>query len=249
MSPALIKLRRSRHHLHELEDLLCKYQSENASPLLVQEDPVTARSEWVVSVTSDIGDSLSVCLGDLIHNARASLDLLVNTLLIDAGGTPTKETYFPFVKNAEQLPNRLTRTGLDKLKPHHVSVLKSHPPAQTINPLLYAVHDLDIVDKHRSILPVAAYLQVNSLEISEPCNFGIYNCRFPLADGARLVGQIPAPTSDTRYANDAYAIFTLTDEDLGFAWSTIYPGSCDGILEQARALVNEVEKAIAMFHD
>jgi hypothetical protein len=245
-NPALIKLHRSRYHLGELENLIERYNTNNPTPLLLKEDAGNGKPEWVVSIANDICDSLSVCLGDVIHNARSSLDLLANILLADAGGTPTKRTYFPFVENSEKLPERLAQTGLDALSPHSLSILKSHPPAHDKNPLLYACHHLDIVDKHRSILPVAAHLQVKRLEIGAPYNYGIYDCRLPLVNGSRVVGRIPSPISGIKYSHDGYPIFTIEDADLGFIWSTACPEVSDDLVSQIRSIVAEVENIVTL---
>jgi hypothetical protein len=94
-------------------------------------------------------------VGDAIHNARASLDLLACLFVQRAGGTVSQATAFPFSKDAASLPAAIAArlSGADPTVKTFVNRLRPYP---TGNPQLYHLHSLDILDKHRLLLLVGA---------------------------------------------------------------------------------------------
>jgi hypothetical protein len=129
-------------------------------------------------------------LGDAVHNYRAALDILVNELL---GGASTQETAFPIARSAvfyrSLAPMRLA--GLGKVP---TAAIKSLKPWAGGNDSLWALHCLDIADKHQLLVPVAAavrHFTMNSSiqfpDAAEPLSTGVSirpaDRQFGLVDG------------------------------------------------------------------
>jgi hypothetical protein len=184
MKSSLLKLKRAKQHLDSLESVVTEYRSSHPNALSPQYDISTDQTSWVVVIGEDIKDEIALLLGDIIHNGRSSLDLLANDHLTDAGLTPTRNTYYPFAENAAQMQDRLTRTGLIGLAGQSLSYFLTNPPSKDRNPVLYSLHALDIVDKHRTITPVTSFVEIDHLVVTaQSAPLAFRKMRMPLDNG------------------------------------------------------------------
>lgn len=249
MKSSLLKLKRAKQHLASLESVVTEYRSSHPNALSAQYDISTGQTSWVVVIDEDIRDEIALLLGDIIHNGRSSLDLLANELLTDAGLTPTRNTYYPFAENVAQLQERLARTGLIGLAGQALSYFSAHPPSKDQNPALYSLHALDIVDKHRTITPVSPFVEIDHLVVttqSGPLALG--KMRVPLENGRCLLSGIPGRIQDSDFNCSSFPVFTISDDDLGFAWHNVFPDEEDCVVTQATLILNCAEKVLSHFY-
>jgi len=111
------------------------------------------REWWAWCDVPDL-DPLSLAIGDVIHNLRSALDHLYFQLVTANGETPDRSTYFPIKKDRasyqqdrarfEQQIGSAAAAELDKLEPYPEG-----------SPFLWDLHQLDITDKHKLLVPVA----------------------------------------------------------------------------------------------
>ncbi len=102
LSGAYKKIERARTHLTELEDAVIEYM---ARPPYARRhtDKGGVRKWWVQAVDPAVPDVISLALGDMIHNLRSALDLLVCQYVLAGGGkVDTSSVEFP-IKQTEQL--------------------------------------------------------------------------------------------------------------------------------------------------
>jgi hypothetical protein len=100
-------------------------------------------------------ESISCILGDLIHNLRAALDLMACELARVAGNSD-KGVYFPFCDKPEELDRMIKERKFHRAGEKAVTLLRTFQPYRGGNIELRALHDLDIHDKHRAVIPSAA---------------------------------------------------------------------------------------------
>lgn len=157
---ARLKIERARRHLSELTSTLEAWQE--TLPLTISnieqfkrgpdkdgQVELGFRYDWHCElVPREVGG----ILGDFIHNLRTSLDLLANDLVQRAGHDP-KDVYFPFAKGAGELDAMIKRRRFHLAGSTAVALLKSFRPYLGGNEELRAIHDLDILDKHRALIP------------------------------------------------------------------------------------------------
>lgn len=104
---------------------------------------------------------VGMMLGDVLHNLRASLDYLAWELVEAAGGVPDKDTYFPFCKTREQLEKDLKKKSIRHAGSEvHQVILNIIRPYPDGNKVLWALHWMNIIDKHRVVLPLVAVGQL-----------------------------------------------------------------------------------------
>ncbi len=122
----------------------------NIRPALPPKDSGMVYHEIVI--VEPIPITFSASIGDVIHNLRTALDLLVCDLVRDNNGNP-EEVYFPFAKNSTDLDVIIAKRKIDQAKPEAVNLLRNFKPyLENGNEALRGIHDLDIIDKHRELL-------------------------------------------------------------------------------------------------
>jgi hypothetical protein len=249
MKTALLKVKRAKSHLESLKVAIADYRNLNPNVLYPQHDIHADTTSWVVKISDDVKDEIALFLGDIIYNARSSFDILAYSLLLDSGLTPTRRTYYPFIGIDSDLQTKLTQTGLDVLPSHHLNFFGTHPPSKTSNLALYASHVLVIVDKHRTIAPVASYVEIEHLVVSSssvPMGFG--RIRTPLGHGRCFLGGISGQIQDSVFSCGSYPVFTISDDDLEFEWSHVFPDEKDCITKQATLLVEAANLVLSHFY-
>lgn len=152
-----LKIARARRHIEELNREIATFLSRQPMALVVEKwkaDPGLGTYAWVVRIRETVPAAFAPIVGDAIHNIRASLDLLASDLLRESGVDLSK-VYFPFADSEFQLPARIKSRGFHKAGDAAVDLVKKLRPYKGGNIALCAVHNLDIRDKHQSLLLVA----------------------------------------------------------------------------------------------
>lgn len=135
---------------------------------------------------------------DIVHNLRSALDHIVCQLAVLNGSDISccKVTYFPICicqpdfKRAEKTLEHLISPDafalIEKLQPYHAADIGSRPTSD----FLWAVHHLDIVDKHRMLLVVGKKFRttdlIYTLNDRAPVSVTVDQSWRPLEDGTEI---------------------------------------------------------------
>ncbi len=155
----------------------------------------------------------SAIAGDCVHNLRSSLDLLVCEMVRANGRPVTPDTAFYIAKSADAFKSGYNGKiqGTPKCA---VDLIKKAKPYQGADNPFWRLHQLDIADKHKLLVPVgmahkdttitytmADVLEANpgvttfklhELPTAETIGIDVPQLTFPLEDGAEIY-RIPAP--------------------------------------------------------
>jgi hypothetical protein len=155
---AKTKLQRAKRHLAEFEKERDAWTGRwtGRKPYAVVGHRISpTKITLKISVKDAIPDQLSTVLGDAVHNLRSALDHLAWALVEANGNVPDEDTQFPISRDLARfeavIPRRLAGAS-DKA----IEAIKDLKPYKGGNHVLWAVHELDIIDKHRLIVPVAS---------------------------------------------------------------------------------------------
>jgi hypothetical protein len=151
-----LKIERAKRHIQELSNGIVDYLKARPFRVVVEKDPNSPNHLWTLRVKNEVPCHLSAIIGDAIHNLRASLDLLASDLVSMAGGN-TKNVYFPFGDDADGFEEMIKKRHLDQAGDDVVEMVRSLKPYKGGNELLRTIHDLDITDKHKTLIPTAHY--------------------------------------------------------------------------------------------
>jgi len=167
---ANFKVGRARVHIEELARDIDAYRQ--TKPYSLKPDPYEIKSGDAVQITlpETIPPILAVIAGDVLHNLRSALDHLVCKLAIRNGSSTCTGVSFPFAKNASLFEEEAAR----KIKPLSLEAqqfIKGLRPYEDGNHLLWTLHRLNIIDKHRLLVLVGSTVSVEIAQESEPYRF------------------------------------------------------------------------------
>lgn len=105
---------------------------------------------------------IDVLVGDAVHNLRATLDLLVVEAVGDKNAT---DVSFPFCASVDALEVMLKKRGVDRAPVGVQEYIRDLKPYHDGNSVLRALHDLDLQDKHRRLIPAAASITTPEIRV------------------------------------------------------------------------------------
>jgi hypothetical protein len=153
-----LKLERAAEHLREFDREAIAYLNSKPCTIVVEPFPGglyehMGTQSWNARIRNPMPTKFSVLIGDFVHNLRTALDLLVCDL-VTIGGKSAKQVYFPFCATAAELPHMIRERKIHRAGPDVVALIESMKPYVGGNVTLRVIHDLDVTDKHRALLPV-----------------------------------------------------------------------------------------------
>ena len=165
---ARLKIDRANKHIAEVESLALSLERDYASSIEVQEK---TGGQSIKYECPDFGDRLidiALATGDAIHNLRTALDYAwVET--IDRLKLPqTKFRKFPFRETPKMLDDALTGGEIDQTSPALFKKITTDiKPYRAGNIYLWALHDFDITDKHKLLLPIVDCTSAVSVSVED----------------------------------------------------------------------------------
>lgn len=148
-----LKIGRAKNHIEALDHAIRDYLGKGSLAIVHEADPNDPMN-WsqCMHVREPVPPILSAIIGDVIHNLRASLDLLACDL-VRLNNQSDKNVYFPFCENQAAYEKMIKERNMHRAAPQVVVLLKKLAPYKGGNEVLRAIHDLDISDKHRTLIP------------------------------------------------------------------------------------------------
>jgi hypothetical protein len=166
-SGARLKLDRANKHLHDLEEILTNLP--NLYTVSVQADGQGRgnRIEHDIPNLERIRDNLALITGDCVHNLRSALDFVWSeTLARISPGADAKYFKFPIVNDGQYLESVLKDRKIDVLSPDLFRLMVAEiKPYKAGNTFLWSLHELDIIDKHRLLLPVVQSAGISGITV------------------------------------------------------------------------------------
>jgi hypothetical protein len=93
--------------------------------------------------------------GDIVHNLRSALDHLAYQLVVvGSGKEPSRRVEFPIAKDVVTYEAEKARK-VEGMRPVAIKAIDSVKPYKGGNDPLWRIHELDNIDKHRTLFSVA----------------------------------------------------------------------------------------------
>ncbi|WP_430422036.1 hypothetical protein [Phenylobacterium sp.] len=155
-----LKIGRAAQHVAILRGEVAAFMLRRPIYLLVEPHPENKELwAWAVRVKEGVPPTWAPIIGDIVHNLRASLDLMAcDVVRVANPSAPLENVYFPFAKRLEDL-DLIIAKRMALAPPEAQDLVRSMKPFPGGNDVLRGIHELDIVDKHRALLPVAGHLR------------------------------------------------------------------------------------------
>lgn len=148
-----LKIDRARRHVKELSAEIAAYAARDPVVSVIGLGRNDLERFSVTDAREPVPRELSAIIGDTVHNLRAALDIMACECVRRAGHSD-KNVYFPFAKSALDLDFQIDKKNMKRAGKPVVDLIKSLKPYAGGNVALRALHDLDVQDKHRAIIPV-----------------------------------------------------------------------------------------------
>jgi hypothetical protein len=245
-----VKIERAYTHLYKFQDALQAFSDSNKNSIVTDEDTEPAIKIDRFYLKEGMPSEFSSFIGDIAHNLRSALDSLALKLIENGGIEPLplseqvmSETYFPINWQpgftSEKDAKLFARIGPDAEK----IVRAIEPYKGGKGDKLFRLHRLNIIDKHRAIVPVAAafhgvtyWLPGESPEALPP-RPEAFKPKFPLKDGDELSRR---GFHEAEYRANAH--FSL---QIAFGEGQVFEGA--SVLDTFYNLLELVEGTISTF--
>jgi hypothetical protein len=147
------KVIRAQQHIDAIRELVKPF-SHGDGRILREHNSQSGLYRWRVKLPDPPDESLSVVIGDCLHNLRSSLDYIVRELVIINNHTPTKNNMFPIAVTQSGWERHLLRDRLCGVSVKAKAVVETLQPKEVTNPHahpLWHVSELTNIDKHRTL--------------------------------------------------------------------------------------------------
>ena len=148
-----LKLDRAGHHIRDVDHAIKAYLDRKPFRAVLEPGKMPDQINITFRVREAVPAELTAMIGDVVHNLRASLDILASDL-VGLNGGDTKGVYFPFCDNGAALKKTIKKSHINRAAPEAVDVIRSLKPDKRGNAKLRALHDLEIMDQHKAIIPL-----------------------------------------------------------------------------------------------
>jgi hypothetical protein len=153
------KIDRARRHADDLEAEITAFRASKPYQIEMISSPVLSNDSYRLKSARPLPPSIPLIVGDAAHNIRSALDHLAWAVVSER--QRSSHTQFPiWVKNDAPKPGKWREEVDRRLNgaPYAMiaAVYELSPWETGLNKDLWAVHELDRIDKHRLLLSVAA---------------------------------------------------------------------------------------------
>jgi hypothetical protein len=146
-----VKIERAKGHFLGLETSLREFRTERLNVVGTTGDFDTGQSTHFHVDLPILPFDAMAAAGDIVHNLRSSLDHLAYQLVIvGSGGEPTRRVEFPIAKDLATYESEKARK-VEGMRERAIKQIDNLKPYKAGNQLLWRIHELDNIDKHRTL--------------------------------------------------------------------------------------------------
>ncbi len=150
------KIARAKKHLTDLADATVAFVEAGTQPYSIAVEREADKVLYRVKDVAEIPAVIPCILGDFIHNLRSALDILVCDLARHNGCKDVSDHCFPIGKNAHAFKSRFGGAIEQSLSKPARKAIKALNPYKGGNDDLWALSQLDNIDKHSLLLTAVA---------------------------------------------------------------------------------------------
>lgn len=182
-----LKVKRANQHIDELQRILLAFLKTDFYRLHIERDPKDGMNVLKFETTQEMPCEVPLIIGDSIHNLHAALDLMACEIVSLAGDTPDRETGFYFRDSRDELIKTIDDRKI-KAAPSAIIdlIVDTIKPYKGGNDPLCALHDLDIMDKHRLLIPVASVTALVGVSAEDDWGNSFQSISFAVGQGGKI---------------------------------------------------------------
>jgi hypothetical protein len=153
-----LKIERAGKHILEFEEYTAELFGKEFAPYMTTSfiDPESGEYVEKVFAVPEIKRLALIC-GDVIHNLKTALDYAWHDSTHADSIVPIHKNKFPVYPTREHLEqfikSRKEQQSVVRLSDRLLNLIQPYKGGNTIGSLIYALHQLDIRDKHQLLIP------------------------------------------------------------------------------------------------
>jgi hypothetical protein len=167
MDSALLKIKRAEKHLSELSIL---FRKKKPFSYFIETNCKTGLRSTFAKRNIDVANDAAIIIGDIIHNLRSAIDHAYWTCTNEyaKNDNEKRNIQFPIAKTEADFINCVL-TGLPKKVSESfcLALTELKPYRDSGNQLLCAIHDMDVKDKHKLLIPTGNFTKITSASIQK----------------------------------------------------------------------------------
>ncbi|AZT82601.1 hypothetical protein EHN06_03050 [Marinobacter sp. NP-4(2019)] len=222
MDSANLKIQRAEKHYAELSALLRKHRPFR---YFVETNFKTGEKATFAKKDEEVANHAAIIIGDLVHNLRSSLDHTYwdCTEQFAKSDGEKRNIQFPITSTERALkesvipglPSRVSESfalALEELQPYRDGGNRN----------LCLIHDLDVMDKHKLLIPTGNFTKITSAMIQKQVpDFpsGIVDCSF--GNNYRDVGWRVQPMTWTQRRKAKIPVSNVLEKELDVPVETV----------------------------
>jgi hypothetical protein len=150
-----LKVQRAKRHIMDLQTTIEAFFNENPRRVFIKDNTNPGQLGRISRAVDRLPDEFSLIIGDAVHNLRTALDLLMCDLVRHASPNEIvhKKVAFPFPSGRMGL-NAAIQDRKIKCCANVMTALLNMEPQIRDQHTLGGLHELDLADKHRLIIPI-----------------------------------------------------------------------------------------------
>jgi hypothetical protein len=190
LDSVLLKVERADKHIHDLSAILDGMQPY---ALGLKRDPQTGDGIVYIETATPVDPIVPLIAGDAIQTLYSALDYLAGELVIANGKVPTSSTAFPITQAVPSTKKQIERYEgqVCGMRQEVADLIKSLNPYRGEDNLFWALHKLNNINKHRTIVAIN---NAGAFKIGN----GPWQNTNPLYEGSEL-SRIPADAEIYEY--------------------------------------------------
>jgi len=206
LTAARSKIERAKKHISDFDVERVAFLGTNPYIVIPKFNPEANVTQSVLGPLPTLPVNLALIAGDAAHSLRIALDYLACELVRSGGITP-KNVYFPICETPEKYESE--SPGKTKGMPIAAKeAIDRIAPYQGGNDALWALHSLDVTDKHRLLITVGTQLaNTTQLTLSpEPTEFSVlFRVPCGLEEG-NVLGEVSGNSETNQRINFGFDI-------------------------------------------
>jgi len=162
-----LKISWANRHIETLKAALVSFLNTKFCRLYFDKESNPGRSLLKFEMIQPVPEHIPLIIGDVIHNLRSALDIMACKIITLAGEKPSTLLCFPIKETREKLLKTLDTVEFRIMGSAITSIMlddiKTYKDGGNL--FLWALHSLDIIDKHRLLIPVISLTALTNVNI------------------------------------------------------------------------------------
>ena len=184
---AKLKVKRADHHIAELNEILNAFLKTDFYRLSVEKDVDAGLYSLQFRIITGLPENVPIIISEIVQPLRSALDYVMCVMVTQAGGSCSREIYFPIRETREEVETNIKNGQMKKLTTAIIDFILDgiKPYKEGGNDAIYGLKELNNIDKHRHLMPVT-YVAALKDVTGKAGGFHLSGCTIVVSEGRKL---------------------------------------------------------------